>query len=360
MAAKQLVLRVIARQDETEPSPIFARFDSTGGFIGRADTARLILPDPKRNVSRFHAHVSCIDGNYYVEDMGSTNPAVLNDRVLPSGEKAPLAKGDRLRIADYTLAVEFEDPQYAPTIMIDRAAVFGDSDEEIAVHTRIATPEARRAVLEDAGVMVPRGPVTPEDMLNARLAGAQVTFESQGGARPEFMRTVGMMLRSLVAGVRRLVQLRTEAKGEMGAEQTTLRPRSNNPLKLAADDARALAALLRPPMHGFLAGPEAVDDAMIDLISHARASHTAMYMALERVLQQYEPDVIEARLNATGGGSSWLPMGRKAKLWDAFVETQRLMKVEARGGFQDAFNRAFLEAYETEVARLKRELAAGR
>jgi type VI secretion system FHA domain protein len=106
---KVLALKVISRPDESDTTPLAAYFDASGGLIGRAETARLLLPDPKRMVSRFHAHVSYHDGAYYLEDMGSTNPASVNGQPLASGQKVPLKAGDRIRIGHYTIACDLED-----------------------------------------------------------------------------------------------------------------------------------------------------------------------------------------------------------------------------------------------------------
>ena len=51
--ADELVLRVVGRVGDNDATPIVAHFDASGGLIGRADTARLVLPDAKRMVSRF-------------------------------------------------------------------------------------------------------------------------------------------------------------------------------------------------------------------------------------------------------------------------------------------------------------------
>jgi FHA domain-containing protein len=52
---------------------------------------------------------------------------------------------------------------------------------------------------------------------------------------------------------------------------------------------------------------------------------------------------------------SLLPMSRKARLWDLFLDQYRAICDEAQQGFREAFEAAFSEAYEQEVARLKRQ-----
>lgn len=61
------------------------------------------------NVSRRHASVGVeTDGRVWVRDEHSTNGTFVNNTPVPSGRTAPLANGDRLRIAsDVVAVVEF-------------------------------------------------------------------------------------------------------------------------------------------------------------------------------------------------------------------------------------------------------------
>ena len=401
-----LLLRVVGWPEGVAPTPIFAHFDAGGGLIGRSETARLALPDPERKVSRFHAHVSCFDDVYYLEDMGSTNPPSVNGTVLGANQRSKLAIGDRIRIGDYTLVVEMDEPALARDLAAgQRGDGWGDED---SAHTQIVDPDvdelpltgptgrrtnsqlptgsmfarelgqelARgmppappaqapvfgvpRAPLADQGLteLVPRTapvPATPDELWRAFQEGAGVAIDLPQGLRPELMRTIGSMLRSVIGGLRRLVLMRAQAKQEVEAEVTQLRARNNNPLKFATDDTRALTALLKPPPAGFLPGPAAIDDALGDLESHQAATLAAMRAAIEQVVARFEPDVLERRLASGGGLSSFMPLGRKARLWDLYVAQYRAIGSEAREGFRDAFERAFVTAYETEVARIERE-----
>ncbi len=338
-----LALRVIGRPEEDTGGPQIAHFDPRGGLIGRADTARLVLPDPKRTVSRFHAHVSFENGRYLIEDMGSTNPAAVNGQPLASGQRVALASGDRIRIGSYTLSAELESGEIAPA-----DAVAPGAAEEIYAHTRIAAREATQAPAARAA-----RPATGDELWRAFQEGAEAAVELPDGLRPESMRMLGAMMKSLVSGVRRLLQLRMLVKQELDSDQTLLRARHNNPIKFAPDDARAIAALLRPPLPGFSAGPPAVDEVMADLQVHTLATRAAIGIAIERVLARFEPQALEQRL---AGGSvlrRLLPGGRKAALWDLYLEQQRAIRSDAVEGFQAAFAQAFAEAYERESGRLK-------
>lgn len=344
-----LILRVLAFEEAALAAPIEARFGTDGGLIGRADTARLVLPDPKKTVSRFHASIGFDGGQYTVEDMGSTNPAAVNGTPLTAGARHALRPGDRLRIGGYDIAVEFDDPQYAKTVPQPRGTP-ASGDEP----TRLAARGAPPAGTSASGAAGAPAAVSADDLWQAFQQGAQVEIELPHGPRPELMRVIGVLLRASASGLRRLLQLRAAAKREVDAEVTAIRPRHNNPLKFAPDDTRALTAMLKPPMASFLSGPAAIEDAFADLESHALATHVALHRAIEKTLARFDPEELEKRLSGGGVLDTLLPMSRKARLWELYLEQHRAIRREAEDSFEDAFTRAFAEAYENEVARLKK------
>jgi hypothetical protein len=74
-----------------------ARFDLFGGLsIGRAGEADVQIDD--RYASGLHARIYAHRGNFYVEDLKSTNGTLLNDEAL--GGEAELMPGDLIRIGD--------------------------------------------------------------------------------------------------------------------------------------------------------------------------------------------------------------------------------------------------------------------
>ena len=78
-----------------------------------------------------------------------------------------------------------------------------------------------------------------------------------------------------------------------------------------------------------------------------------MRAALAQVLARFEPEALERKLKPAGMLESILPNQRKARLWDAFSELFVDLSREAQDDFQSLFGKAFLQAYEDEVARLK-------
>src|SRR5689334_21932867 len=100
-----LTLRAVSLNDEPLSPPITAHFDRRGGTIGRADHNTMALPDPGRHISRHQAEITSSRTGYAIRNIGSTNPIVVRNQALQEGDSAPLAHGDRVRIAGYVLEV---------------------------------------------------------------------------------------------------------------------------------------------------------------------------------------------------------------------------------------------------------------
>jgi FHA domain-containing protein len=70
------------------------RWDADGGVFPDVD---LDTDDPEAKVSRRHARISFHDGNYLIEDLGSTNGTFVNrGRRLAPGDRQPLKDGDEI------------------------------------------------------------------------------------------------------------------------------------------------------------------------------------------------------------------------------------------------------------------------
>jgi hypothetical protein len=70
------------------------RWDADGGVFPDVD---LDSDDPEAKVSRRHARISCENGEYAIEDLGSTNGTFVNrGRRLKPGDRQPLKDGDEI------------------------------------------------------------------------------------------------------------------------------------------------------------------------------------------------------------------------------------------------------------------------
>ena len=195
----------------------------------------------------------------------------------------------------------------------------------------------------------------PHELWAAFCDGAGIGFEPPQGINPELMRVAGALLNSAVAGTLQLMMVRATAKHELRAQVTVIRARNNNPLKFSPDARSALEQLLQPPIRGFLAGPAAITDAMQDLVGHAIGTMAGTRAALEGVLDRFTPRQLEAKLVGKSVLDTVLPMNRKAKLWELYLQNFEVIHDEAHDDFHSLFGRAFLAAYEQQLERLQQE-----
>jgi FHA domain-containing protein len=77
--------------------------------------------------------------------------------------------------------------------------------------------------------------------------------------------------------------------------------------------------------------------------------------ALEGVLRRFSPAELENKLVARSVLDSVLPINRKAKLWELYLQHFEAIRDEAQDDFHTLFGKAFLSAYEQQLERLERE-----
>lgn len=184
---------------------------------------------------------------------------------------------------------------------------------------------------------------------DAFCEGAHLTPASRQRLTPELMHLVGSTLRHAVEGTVQLNAVRTTTKQELHAQVTTIKSKDNNPLKFAPDASAALAQLLQPPMRGFMAAPEAMQDAMTDLLGHVVGTMAGTRAAIHGMLARFEPARLEAQLTRGGMLDAMLPMSRRARLWELYLEHHGRISDSAREDFHELFGKAFVKAYEEQA-----------
>jgi type VI secretion system FHA domain protein len=211
---------------------------------------------------------------------------------------------------------------------------------------------------EPAAEGVSTGPVGPaeEELLRAFLRGAGLPELPQlRRLTPETMEAIGQLMREATQGTLDLLRARGLTKSELRADVTVIMPLDNNPLKFSPTVEAALAHLLVPQAPGFMPPLPAMKRAYDDLRAHQLGFLAGMRAALEEVLSRFTPEELEKRLSEPSVLDSLLPMNRKAKLWDLFVERYGDVAGAAREDFNAAFGKAFVRAYEAQVKQLRRE-----
>lgn len=97
--------------------------------IGRGDDKDIVLEDPSRSISRFHAQlVLNPDGRWILTDMKSANGTMVNEQIIDG--PVALAQGDVVRIGPYrlvyresTIPAPKRQPPPLPAFQIEAAAV---------------------------------------------------------------------------------------------------------------------------------------------------------------------------------------------------------------------------------------------
>jgi predicted component of type VI protein secretion system len=340
-----LTLRAVSLNDVPLREPIAASFDRRGGTIGRADNNTMALPDPERHISRQQAEIIASRTGYSIRNVGSANPIVVRDKCLLEGDSAPLVHGDRVRIAGYLLeVVDAGIGSEAPTVICSQAT-------SAALQ---AAPAAEPMGLFGATVSAPEPPASDDvDWWSAFCEGAGVRLPASA-ATAQTMHTLGLLLRAAVEGTVQLMAVRSATRHELHADQTLIQPRDNNPLKFSPDAQCALEQLLAPTLRGFLPGPAAMREAMNDLVGHAIGTMAGTRAAFEGMLERFGPGQLEARLIGRSVLDR-LPMRRKARLWDLYLQHYDGIRDEAQDDFHALFGKAFLAAYEQQLERLRRD-----
>jgi type VI secretion system FHA domain protein len=163
------------------------------------------------------------------------------------------------------------------------------------------------------------------------------------------MEQIGLVMRELVAGLRRALIARAAVKGEFRIEQTMISARGNNPLKFAADDDDALASLVGGARRTTMPPPAAVAEALRDLRLHELATMSAMQAAVRALIASLDPAAI--RQAAEAGGLN-LPLQRKARAWDAYAALHARVSRSLADDFDSVFGKNFARAYEQAEAEI--------
>jgi type VI secretion system protein ImpI/type VI secretion system protein len=158
----------------------------------------------------------------------------------------------------------------------------------------------------------------------------------------------GAAFRAFVRGLREVLVARAEIKSAFRIDQTMVRSRRNNPLKFAAGDDDALAALLGTGRRTDMSAAEAVDGALADIRRHELATMAAMQEAMRELLDRLDP--AKFRAAAQGG---LLPAQRTARAFEAYEAEFGKLRETLGEKLDDAFGRAFAVAYERVVADLQ-------
>ncbi len=367
-------------------APEMRRIARVGAFgIGRGPDNDWVLADPDRHLSKRHCVLSWQADFWQIADL-STNGTFLNGEQAPigPGQVRDLRDGDRIRLGGYEMEVRIAEERPAPaplaqpapfrledSLLIEPASGLAfagpvQPDHRAAVEDAFVPPRPIAVIGDDWDLDIPGLPAAAEpvaqpalkpvlapapadqpasaDLLAAFLRGAGVS--APPAADPvATMEGLGAAFRALVGGVRETLIARAAVKSEFRIEQTMIRARGNNPLKFAACDNDALAALLGTGRETGLSPAAAITESLRDLRLHEIATMAAMQSAVHSLMRELAP----ARLREEGGAGGLLPAQRKARAWEAYEALHARITQALADDFDSVFGRAFARAYEQTV-----------
>lgn len=102
-----LTIKVLSYKGSLPAQEISARFDEQGGSIGRSPDNHLVLPDPEKFISRLHANIVFQNGQYFIQDTSTGGTFLGPNDTLLQHNQAVLTNGQRVRIGEYELMVNF-------------------------------------------------------------------------------------------------------------------------------------------------------------------------------------------------------------------------------------------------------------
>ncbi|QGW80267.1 type VI secretion system-associated FHA domain protein TagH [Variovorax paradoxus] len=269
----------------------------------------------------------------------------------------PAAKPKKAEVAAVPVQAPTPAPAPAPAVSASKPAAPPEPatppPQPVAPPPAVVPPPVAAAV---APTVAPASPSSSSDELfRAFLEGAGVPdVAGQQPLNAEAMRRLGRLMRAFTDGTIELLSSRAMLKREVRAEITMIVDEENNPFKILPNGRAVLMQMFGARMPGFLSPEAAVHDALGDLQSHQLGMVAGMRAALLTVLKRFDPSALNDATPHDGGlGEKLLPGGREARLWRQLQKLHAETTAAVEDDFQAVFGRAFQQAYDKEMERLK-------
>lgn len=166
-------------------------------------------------------------------------------------------------------------------------------------------------------------------------------------------RTLGEILRIALGGVMEALRTRERMKDDLRMRGTTFKAADNNPLKFSANVDDAFHNLLVKHNPAYLQPTDAFEEAFRDVRDHQAALQTAMRLAFESMLSQFDPQRMQEEFDRQMKGAI-IGVPAKLRYWDLFRDKYGELIKDAEAGFRTLFGEAFAKAYEEQLERLKK------
>jgi type VI secretion system FHA domain protein len=223
------------------------------------------------------------------------------------------------------------------------------TSERVAVRAVQSAPATRPI---SAPVPISRARADVEANASVDLQ-ALLTAAGIEGLDPSFAtaQVLGQVLRSAVAGVMEVLRARERMKDELRLRGTTFKAAHNNPLKFSANTDDAFHNLLVKHNAAYLKPADAFDDAFDDLRDHQNAIMSAMRLAFEAMLAQFDPERLQEDFDRQIRKGSILGVPAKLRYWDLYRDKYAALTRDADASFRTLFCDEFARTYEEQLAR---------
>src|SRR5438270_353288 len=129
---------IITREDQQLDATTLV---TEGLSIGRTPDCELVLNHP--TVSRLHAGVKEVGGNFYIFHLSPSNSTTLNGRLIE--EKEALADGDIVQIGPFFLNINHDGKALTINVIYQTAVRIGDAEIKVTGQKQPELPAAAAA-----------------------------------------------------------------------------------------------------------------------------------------------------------------------------------------------------------------------
>ena len=137
---------------------------------------------------------------------------------------------------------------------------------------------------------------------------------------------------------------------------TTIQPVENNPLKFSVGVDDALENMFIKKTNAYKKPVDAFREGFQEIGEHQVAVIAGIRHGFERMMDRFNPEILEQNFNKHGKGGGVIPGMQKAKYWSSYTEHYAGFVDNMESSFQHLFGGDFVNAYEDQL----RKLAAAR
>ena len=280
------------------------------------------------------------------DDLPVANQAFVPPKIVPDPDPPAMAAGE---IPDDWFNTA-ENPQ------VDEAAGLASPDPSPSPRPSPTPGPTSMPGATASPPIVPPVPPIPPVAPSATAGGDVAALLRAAGIDPEtvdagVLDSLGQSLRIVVQGMVEVLRGRAEIKNQFRVQQTQLKAKDNNPLKVAINAEDALFNLFVKPGDGFKDPVGAFREGFDDIKHHQVAMLMGMQAGFQALLARFDPDRLEPIFDRRMKSGRLLGAMNKTKYWDQYRDMFNDLGDDEEA-FRKLFGETFAQEYENEMVRL--------